>query len=66
MIVVERPTQKKIVIGKGASRLKAIGTKARQEIEHMLGHRVHLELFVKVEEDWRNSQHLLDEYGLNG
>jgi GTP-binding protein Era len=66
VIVVERTTQKKIVIGKGASRLKAIGTKARQEIEHMLGHKVHLELFVKVEEDWRNSQHLLDEYGLSG
>lgn len=66
VIVVERATQKKIVIGKGASRLKAIGIKARQEIEHMLGHKVHLELFVKVEEDWRNSQHLLDEYGLTG
>lgn len=66
VIVVERATQKKIVIGKGASRLKAIGIQARQEIEHMLGHKVHLELFVKVEEDWRNSQHLLDEYGLTG
>ncbi len=66
VIVVERTTQKKIVIGKGASRLKAIGTQARQEIEHMLGHKVHLELFVKVEKDWRNSQHLLDEYGLTG
>jgi GTPase len=65
-IVVERGSQKKIIIGKGASRLKEIGTIARQEIEHLLGHRVHLELFVKVEKDWRNSQHLLDEYGLAG
>ena len=66
VIVVERGSQKKIVIGKGAARLKEIGIKARQEIEEMLGHRVHLELFVKVEEDWRNSEHLLDEFGLRG
>ena len=64
VIVVERTSQKKIVIGKGASRLKEIGIRARQDIEHLLGHRVHLELFVKVEEDWRNRQALLDEMGL--
>jgi GTP-binding protein Era len=64
VIVVERPSQKKIVIGKGASRLKDIGTRARQDIEHLLGHRVHLELFVKVEADWRNKEALLDEMGL--
>jgi GTP-binding protein Era len=65
-IVVERSSQKKIVIGKGASRLKAIGIRARGEIENLLGHRVHLELFVKVEEDWRNKEQLLDEFGLSG
>ena len=64
-ILVERPSQKKIVIGKGASRLKEIGTRARKEIEQLLGHRVHLELFVKVEEEWRNKKHLLDEMGIN-
>jgi GTPase len=64
VIVVERTSQKKIVIGKGASRIKDIGIRARQEIEHLLGHRVHLELFVKVEEDWRNKEALLDEMGL--
>jgi len=64
VIVVERTSQKKIIIGKGASRLKEIGIAARQEIEQLLGHRVHLELFVKVEEDWRNDARLLDEYGL--
>jgi GTPase len=64
VIVVERTSQKKIVIGKGASRLKEVGIAARRDIEALLGHRVHLELFVKVEEDWRNSAHLLDEYGL--
>ena len=66
VIVVERGSQKKIIIGKGASRLKEIGIRARKEIENLLGHRVHLELFVKVEEDWRNREQLLDEYGLSG
>jgi GTPase len=66
VIVVERPSQKKIIIGKGASRLKDIGIRARKEIEALLGHRVHLELFVKVEEDWRNKEQLLDEFGLSG
>ena len=66
VIVVERGSQKKIIIGKGASRLKDIGIRARRDIEALLGHRVHLELFVKVEEDWRNRENLLDEYGLGG
>ncbi|HEV8430710.1 MAG TPA: GTPase Era [Pyrinomonadaceae bacterium] len=66
VIVVERASQKKIIIGKGASRLKEIGTRARKEIETLLGHRCHLELFVKVEEDWRNKVQLLDEFGLSG
>ena len=66
VIVVERASQKKIIIGRGASRLKDVGIKARREIEALLGHRVHLELFVKVEEDWRNKEQLLDEYGLSG
>lgn len=65
VIVVERASQKKIIIGKGASRLKEIGIRARREIEELLGHRCHLELFVKVEEDWRNKENLLDEFGLN-
>jgi len=66
LIVVERASQKKIIIGKGASRLKEIGIRARREIENLLGHRCHLELFVKVEEDWRNKDQLLDEFGLSG
>jgi GTP-binding protein Era len=52
-IFVERDSQKRIVIGHGAQRLKQIGMRARSEIEKMLGHRCHLELFVKVEEHWR-------------
>jgi GTP-binding protein Era len=62
--VVEKTSQKKIVIGRGANRLKEIGIGARREIEKLLGHRVHLELFVKVEDDWRNRDQLLDEMGL--
>jgi len=64
VILVERGSQKKIIIGKGASRLKEIGIRAREDIEHLVGHRVHLELFVKVEEDWRNRNGLLDEMGI--
>jgi GTPase len=63
-IFVERDSQKKIVIGHGAQRLKQIGMRARKQIEELLGHRCHLELFVKVEEDWRERGHLLDEMGL--
>lgn|SRR5574341_477029 len=63
-IFVERESQKKIIIGRGGQRLKQIGTRARREIEIMLGHRCHLALFVKVEEGWRDQQHLLDEMGI--
>jgi GTPase len=63
-IFVERESQKKIIIGRGAQRLKQIGMRARREIEKMLDHRCHLELFVKVEDDWRDRQHLLDEMGI--
>ena len=64
-IYVERDSQKKIIIGRGAQRLKQIGMRARKQIEELLGHRCHLELFVKVEADWRERGHLLDEMGLS-
>jgi GTP-binding protein Era len=63
-IFVERQSQKKIIIGKGGERIKQIGTAARRDIERLVGHRVHLELFVKVEEDWRNSPRALNEMGI--
>ena len=63
-IFVERPSQKKIIIGHGAERLKQIGTRARKDIERLLSHRCHLELFVKVEAGWRQRAHLLDELGI--
>jgi GTP-binding protein Era len=65
-IFVERASQKKIVIGKGAERLKEIGTAARHDIERLVGHRVYLELFVRVQENWRNSERALDEIGVSG
>ncbi len=60
-IVVERTGQKAILIGKGGTMLKAIGTAARKEIEPLLGTRVFLELFVKVEEEWRSSRGFVDD-----
>lgn len=63
-VFVERASQKKIIIGHGAQQLKEIGTRARHDIEHLLGTRVHLELFVKVEADWRDKENLLDSLGI--
>ncbi|MBA2321778.1 MAG: GTPase Era [Deltaproteobacteria bacterium] len=54
-VIVERPSQKAIVIGKGGEMLKRIGTLARKDIQELLGCRVYLELFVKVERDWTRS-----------
>jgi GTP-binding protein Era len=62
-IFVERESQKGIVIGEGGRMLKQIGTKARQEIESMGGHKVFLELRVKVEKDWRNNENALKRFG---
>ena len=63
-IYVERASQKKIVIGKGGSRIKDVGTKARVDIEKLIGKKVFLKLFVKVVEDWRNRERDLDEMGV--
>lgn len=63
-IYVERPSQKGIIIGKGGMKLKQIGSEARADIEKLLGRHVHLQLFVKVVEDWRNKERELDEMGI--
>ena len=63
-IFVERSSQKGIIIGKGGIKLKKIGTEARVDIEHLLGKKVFLQLFVKVVEDWRNRERDLDEIGI--
>ena len=63
-IYVEKPSQKKIIIGKQGARIKDIGTKARIDIEALIGKKVFLKLFVKVVEDWRNRERELDEIGV--
>ncbi len=62
-IVVERPSQKAILIGKGGQALKALGKAARLEIEQFLGRPVFLKLWVAVREKWRSDDTLLREYG---
>ncbi|MCM3089133.1 GTP-binding protein Era [Bhargavaea ginsengi] len=62
-IIVERDSQKGIVIGKRGALLKEVGTRARQDIEMLLGSKVYLELWVKVQKDWRNRSNQLREYG---
>ncbi len=63
-IYVERSSQKGIIIGKGGSKLKKIGTEARLAFENIVGRKVFLHLFVKVVADWRNSGRELDEIGI--
>lgn len=62
-INVERDSQKGIIIGKGGKMLKQIGIRARQDMEKMLGDKVYLELWVKVQKDWRDKQRSLDDFG---
>lgn len=64
-VIVERPSQKGIVIGKGGEMLKRIGTLARKEIQTVLGCRVYLELFVKVERDWSRTAQGLKRVGFD-
>lgn len=62
-IIVERPSQKAIIIGEAGSKIKQIGKSAREDIELHLGMPVYIELFVKVREKWRNDKNLLRSYG---
>ncbi|WP_099361950.1 GTPase Era [Fredinandcohnia onubensis] len=62
-IIVERNSQKGIVIGKQGSMLKEVGKRARADIEALLGSKVFLELWVKVQKDWRNKSSQLRDYG---
>ncbi|MDE6704127.1 MAG: GTPase Era [Muribaculaceae bacterium] len=63
VIYVERDSQKGILIGHGGSRLKKVGIEARKDIETFFGKSVYLELFVKVESDWRNRENKLRSFG---
>lgn len=64
-IVVDRDSQKGIVIGKRGALLKQVGTEARKDIEMLLGSKVFLELWVKVQKDWRNRPSRLKEFGFD-
>jgi GTPase len=64
-VIVERDSQKGIIIGKQGSMLKEIGKRARVDIENLLGSKVYLELWVKVQKDWRNKMSQLRDYGFN-
>jgi GTP-binding protein Era len=64
-IIVTRDNQRAIVLGKGGSRIKAIGEAARKELTEVLGVKVHLFLHVKVEENWAESREIFEEIGLD-
>lgn len=63
VIYVERDSQKGIVIGKQGALLKEIGKLARKDIEHLLGSKTFMELWVKVKKDWRNQERILRDLG---
>jgi GTP-binding protein Era len=63
VVYVERDSQKGIIIGKGGSMLKRVGVEARKDIETFFGKRVFLEVFVKVEPNWRNRENKLRQFG---
>ena len=63
VIFVERDSQKGIIIGRGGAKLKQVGIEARKDIEQFFGKKVMLELYVKVEKDWRNRDNKLRAFG---
>ena len=62
-IIVQRETQKGIILGEGGKMIKQVGTLARKDIEEFLGSKVFLELYVKVRPKWRDNETHLKEYG---
>lgn len=65
VIVVDRDSLKKIIIGSNGSKIKEIGRQARLDIEPLIGKKVYLELFVKVIKKWRDKEKYLSEFGFN-
>ena len=65
VIMVERETQKGIIIGHKGSALKKVGIQAREDLEQFFTKKIHLELFVKINKDWRNSAYQLKRFGYN-
>jgi GTP-binding protein Era len=64
-IVVDRESQKPIVVGKGGEMIKRIGTAAREELERFFDSRVYLDLHVRVKSEWREDDKVLAELGLD-
>ena len=64
VIMVERDTQKGIIIGHKGSAIKRVGMEARQDLEKFFGKQIHIEMFVKVNKDWRNNAYQLRRFGL--
>ena len=65
VICCERTSHKGIIIGKNGRKLKGIGKSAREDMELLLGAKVNLQLWVKVKENWRNSQNYISDFGYN-
>ena len=64
-LICEKANHKQIIIGKDGAMLKKIGTMAREDIELIVGHKVMLNLFVKVRENWRNNKLYMNDLGYN-
>ena len=62
-VIVARDSQKRIVVGAGGKMIKRIGIRARREIERLVGGRVHLQLFVKIEPKWLKSSRRIESLG---
>jgi len=62
-VIVDRPSQKGIVIGAGGEKLKAIGSQARRDMEELFGGKVHLELWVKIRSGWADDEMALRQLG---
>ncbi len=65
VIMVERETQKGIIIGHKGAALKRVGIQSREDLEKFFGKQIHIEMFVKVNKDWRNNQFQLRRFGYN-
>lgn len=65
VIMVERDTQKGIIIGHKGAAIKKVGIQAREDLEKFFGKQIHIEMFVKVNKDWRNNSYQLRRFGYN-
>lgn len=66
VLYIEKESQKGIIIGKGGKKLKEIGTRARKDIQNLLGSQVYLDIRVKVKKDWRKDEKEIHRFGYNG